>query len=335
MLLLFLLLLQFSSSINTTRTLLWPAPSAWDDFNLGALLPGTSLDNSTRIQAMQLLALYCISYTQIVLPKDIPGADGSAPAITFSFPSALRNMTSQAAWPCSDTLAVSAPAWVSPIRPSLSQLAGQELPGAPAIDSAGGASQPGREMKSAAGDQPSKFATRRLHGGQLQAEVSLPSLEPLPLLLLQQQWQASSAQEQIASAEEQHQGLRKLQAAAAGDSKTVNVVNTYETCEGVRVLVVDAVPVPCDFAALLQNFNSIEQVVDETYARKEQPGSLAEALYDWLLQNGVIKQGQAMSQVQEQQQRQPSSARGLALGVLHWQLQVWAVVLLTAWLLVL
>lgn len=44
---------------NSTRTLLWPQPQAWDGFRLGDYLPGWAYkDVERRTRAMRVLALY-------------------------------------------------------------------------------------------------------------------------------------------------------------------------------------------------------------------------------------------------------------------------------------
>lgn len=61
------------------------------------LLPGIgTLDVPLRTQAMKILALYAMSYTPSLLPKDIPAADGSAPAVQFPYASGkCGNQTDQ------------------------------------------------------------------------------------------------------------------------------------------------------------------------------------------------------------------------------------------------
>eukprot|EP00878_Enallax_costatus_P017512 GHUV01018395.1.p1 GENE.GHUV01018395.1~~GHUV01018395.1.p1 ORF type:complete len:417 (+),score=80.80 GHUV01018395.1:1064-2314(+) len=76
--------LLYAKPSNNSKSILWPTPSAWDNVQLAALLPGfSSIDVATRTNAMRILALYAMSYTQSLLPKDIPAADGSAPSIVF------------------------------------------------------------------------------------------------------------------------------------------------------------------------------------------------------------------------------------------------------------
>lgn len=78
--------LQYAKLGNNSKSVLWPAPTAWGNVQLAALLPGySSIDVTTRTNAMRILALYAMSYTQSLLPKDIPAADGSAPSIVFPY----------------------------------------------------------------------------------------------------------------------------------------------------------------------------------------------------------------------------------------------------------
>jgi hypothetical protein len=58
-------LLQLMTKRNATRSILWPAPSAWDGVKLADLAPGLNLTNiDTRVRAMKILALYMLSYSE-------------------------------------------------------------------------------------------------------------------------------------------------------------------------------------------------------------------------------------------------------------------------------
>lgn len=97
---------------------------------------------------------------------------------------------------------------------------------------------------------------------------------------------------------------RKLQAAATGNSKTVRVLDVLETCEGIRVLFVDAVPVPCGFASLVKDYSNIRQAFDTTYSPRQYK-TLGAALYDWLVQKGYMPQGQKVSEYRNGADCQP------------------------------
>lgn len=44
---------------NSTRTLLWPQPQAWNDFRLSEFLPSWAINSlEKRTRAMRVLALY-------------------------------------------------------------------------------------------------------------------------------------------------------------------------------------------------------------------------------------------------------------------------------------
>jgi uncharacterized surface protein with fasciclin (FAS1) repeats len=89
---------------NSTRTVLWPAPSAWDGFSLArALGPSVPLDSlAARTRALKMLALYGLSYGQLLLPKDygLGAADAAPPPPALSFVSALQNVTTSSVWRC-------------------------------------------------------------------------------------------------------------------------------------------------------------------------------------------------------------------------------------------
>lgn len=58
--------MQLMTKRNATRTILWPAPSAWTNVKLAKLLPSvdlTRIDN--RVRAMKILALYMLSYQEV------------------------------------------------------------------------------------------------------------------------------------------------------------------------------------------------------------------------------------------------------------------------------
>jgi uncharacterized surface protein with fasciclin (FAS1) repeats len=101
---------------NSTRTVLWPAPSAWDGFSLSrALGPSVPLDSlAARTRALKMLALYGLSYGQLLLPKDY-GVDARADpelaaamaqAPTLPFVSALHNVTRAGVWKCKGSLSL-------------------------------------------------------------------------------------------------------------------------------------------------------------------------------------------------------------------------------------
>jgi hypothetical protein len=134
------------------------------------------------------------------------------------------------------------------------------------------------------------------------------------------------------------QGLRKLQAAATGPSKTVNVVDSHETCENIRVLVVDAVPVPCNFASLVTQYEAIQSRMDSAFIKRDFM-SLDAAYYDWLVRNGIIKPGEKISQAagwggggSGGSGSARSSAAAVGMSGLQRQLQAWMGVVVLAWL---
>jgi hypothetical protein len=135
-------------------------------------------------------------------------------------------------------------------------------------------------------------------------------------------------------AEVSQQGRRKLQAAVTGPIKTVNVVDSHETCENIRVLVVDAVPVPCNFAALVTQYDLIQSRLDSIFVRRDFM-SLDAAYYDWLLRNGIIKPGETISQVTGpggvKSAGAGNSAAGAGMTGLQRQLQTWVGVVLLMW----
>lgn len=309
-------LVLFAGPVNRTRTILWPAAAAWDAFSLDSLMPGVALDSTTRAQAMQLLALYSVSHTAAILPKDLPGPDGSAPGVTFSFDTALRNVTTGAVWGCADVLEVSAPAWGG----SANQ------PEAGAVAEAPSATTHSQNESSTATAAVSELKASSAAGAQSERIVRLVQGQPKPERQEQQRQTRSGGVDAS-------QPGRRLQAAAAGLSKAVNVLDVYETCEGIRVLAVDAVPVPCDFPTLVRNFGSIQSVADKSYV-PPQHRDLAAALYEWLQQKGVIAPGQKVSDVQQQQRHWPWQRSSAGIAQPHsvcCQLGLWLSTLLMAW----
>lgn len=81
-----------------------------------------------------------------------------------------------------------------------------------------------------------------------------------------------------------------------GDDKVINVQDMYETCENTRILIVDAVAVPCDFANLVRNYDAIEQRLSKVAEPKEYQ-SLAAAYYEWLVSRGIVKPGTPLSEI--------------------------------------
>uniref|UniRef100_A0A383VJW9 FAS1 domain-containing protein n=1 Tax=Tetradesmus obliquus TaxID=3088 RepID=A0A383VJW9_TETOB len=350
--------LLFTSSLNETKTLLWPSPTAWDNIKLANLLPSLTLDVTTRTRAMRLLALYAISYAQSILPQDIPGADGTAPAIKFPFVTALRNNTANSVWSCPDALTVAAPAWASPVyngqlptpSPPASPAATPKPPAAatpspaPAQGGISPSPAPGNPLPApAAAVSPSPAPT--VPGGETKAPGVQPQQPPVTRRRLQGQEQQQEQELEFdfaavgldVAAGEGQQGLRKLQAAVMGPSKTVNVVDSHETCENIRVLVVDAVPVPCNFASLVTQYEAIQSRMDTAYIKRDFK-SLDAAFYDWLVRNGIIKPGEKISQGAgggsggRGSGSTGSSAGALGMTGLQRQLQTWLGVAVLAWL---
>jgi hypothetical protein len=131
------------------------------------------------------------------------------------------------------------------------------------------------------------------------------------------------------------EGRRKLQAAVMGPVKTVNVVDSHETCENIRVVVVDAVPVPCNFAALVTQYDLIQSRLDSAFVRHDFM-SLDAAYYDWLVRNGIIKPGEKISQAGGgggggKSGGAGNSAAGVGMTGLQRQLQTWVGVVLLMW----
>jgi hypothetical protein len=130
------------------------------------------------------------------------------------------------------------------------------------------------------------------------------------------------------------EGLRKLQAAVTGPVKTVNVVESHETCENIRVLVVDAVPVPCNFASLVTQYDLIQSRLDSAFIKRDFM-SLDAAYYDWLVRNGVIKPGEKISQGAggggKKSGTAGNSAAGAGMTGLQRQVQTCVGVVLLAW----
>ncbi|KAF6253389.1 hypothetical protein COO60DRAFT_424508 [Scenedesmus sp. NREL 46B-D3] len=351
--------LLFTNSLNETRTLLWPSPSAWDNIRLADLLPSLTLDVTARTRAMRLLALYSTSYAQSILPQDIPGADGTAPAISFPFMTALRNNTANTVWSCSDSLSVAAPAWASPVwngplpTPSPPAAPGTQtppvIPTPPAATPSPAPAQggvnaspspaPGAASPASASASPVPGAplgpspSPAVPGGEIKTPVVQQQQPPVTRRRLQGQEVQPELQlgfDAEGSPEPNQQGLRKLQAAVTGPSKTVNVVDSHETCENIRVLVVDAVPVPCNFAALVTQYEGIQARLDSAYTKRDFM-SLDAAYYDWLVRNGIIKPGEKVSQVAVGGGSASSSAAALGGSGLQRQLQAWTGVVLLAW----
>jgi hypothetical protein len=55
---------------------------------------------------------------------------------------------------------------------------------------------------------------------------------------------------------------RRRRSLAQTGTEALTIVGTYETCEGIRVLLVDSVPVPCDFAELARSAKAVEAQMD-------------------------------------------------------------------------
>jgi hypothetical protein len=344
-------LLQFTNSLNETRTLLWPSPSAWDNIKLANLVPALNLDVTTRTRAMRLLALYSISYAQSILPQDIPGADGTAPALKFPFVTALRNNTANSVWSCSDSLSVEAPAWASPLwsgplptpnppinpntpSPAVTPNAPAAMPSPSVVQAAASPSPaPGSPLPTpaAAGASPSPAVP----GAEIKTPVNQPQQPPVTRRRLQGQEDLQDLELAFDLDAVSAAATRKLQAAAAGPSKSVNVVDSHETCENIRVLVVDAVPVPCNFAALVAQYEVIQARMDSAFIKRDFM-SLDAAYYDWLVRNGIIKPGEKISQAVggsgggSRSGGSRSSAGALGMSGLQRQLQTWIGVVLLA-----
>ena len=110
------------------------------------------------------------------------------------------------------------------------------------------------------------------------------------------------------------------------------MTDVVETCEGTRLLITDAVAVPCDLEALMRAYASISERLDEAAVVK--PGkSLAAAYYDWLVRQGVLRPGQLLSEVLARSAARPRSGcgRGCMLCVLGAALLAVAVQHLIAW----
>ncbi len=99
---------------------------------------------------------------------------------------------------------------------------------------------------------------------------------------------------------------RRLAAAA---TPLVRITDVVETCEGTRLLITDTVAVPCDLEALMRAYTTISERLDEAAVVK--PGmSLAAAYYDWLVRQGVLRQGQLLSEVLGNAAAPPRSGLG-------------------------
>jgi hypothetical protein len=88
-------------------------------------------------------------------------------------------------------------------------------------------------------------------------------------------------------------------AAATGSNKDVRVLAAHETCEGLRVLITDAVPVPCGFEGLVSNHDLIMQQLDMPSpfsSSSPRPQTLEQSYLYWTTTNGLAgKDGKAPS----------------------------------------
>jgi uncharacterized surface protein with fasciclin (FAS1) repeats len=131
---------------NSTRTVLWPAPSAWDGFSLArALGPSVPLDSlAARTRALKMMALYGLSYGQLLLPKDYglgvtdPNEAAQlalqAQQMPLPFVSALHNVTRAGVWQCKGTLSLVAGKAAAMATPAAAIDASQANTGRPAKD---------------------------------------------------------------------------------------------------------------------------------------------------------------------------------------------------------
>jgi hypothetical protein len=85
------------------------------------------------------------------------------------------------------------------------------------------------------------------------------------------------------------QRRRTLQA-ATGATKSAKVLEVYETCENMRVLITDSIAVPCNFEALVKNAADIEADMAKMYGRPSPKSgqSVSSAFWGWLVSNGYV-----------------------------------------------
>lgn len=101
---------------------------------------------------------------------------------------------------------------------------------------------------------------------------------------------AVAAGGQACSAQQGSKGssaTRELQAALRTAQKRVNVVDTLDTCENIRVVLIDNVPVPCDLVTLVRGLQSIEAQLEQVQPGQSGPSTVAAAMLDWMVRTGL------------------------------------------------
>lgn len=282
--------LQYATVKNSTRTVLWPQPSAWDQFQLKNYLPTTDLTNITmRVRALRVLALYHLSYVPVLLPKDM----NTAASINIGFVSSLYNVTSKDIWSCQDTLTVTAAAapLVTQTTPAATPTPAPEAatptPAAATPTPAAAGATPPPPAAAAPAPTPAATPTPAVGAATPPAAGATPTPAPTPAAAT-----PAPAPATPAAAAGPPPKARKRALLQGGDvislglTHSTSVVDTYETCEDARILITSSVVIPCGFETLVANADLISERMDTNFSVVST--HTLESFYSLEIKNGLV-----------------------------------------------